>query len=213
MLPSFISTPFERVRSAFSRSTPPNATQSDSPSPSGSLRRARPMSRASSITLGPPLPTPPPVAATQPSELLALGHQNDLISNFWGGGRAYGMQIRPEERKKDRESRQPSVHHFRVQLEEESSAEPKTLARRLFWFGFAFPLLWILGAFVLFAPTQYEPDLERASVGSAQDLQRHKVAYRAAEERWARRCLIAGVSFLGAVFVIVTTVILAKKNM
>lgn len=76
-----------------------------------------------------------------------------------------------------------------------------------------FPLLWMVGAWFVCTPTKYEPDLERASVASAEDLQRHKSAYRAAEEKWARRCLISTMAFWGVVIVVVTTIVLAQKNM
>ncbi|OJT11105.1 hypothetical protein TRAPUB_12389 [Trametes pubescens] len=204
MFPSFLSAPLEKLRSYISK--PATSPTSGTPAtPNGpSLRRARPLSTASSITLGPPLRTPPPAATTQPSELFALGHQADLIANFWGGG---PQGTRPAPAKKDKKSmgrgsRETSVDSFEFELAK-GTREPRTLARRMFMWGFLF----------VFKPTPYEPDLERASVASAEDMQRHKTAYRAAEEKWARRCLLATMSFWGAVVVVVTTVVLAEKNM
>ncbi|KAL1938304.1 hypothetical protein VTO73DRAFT_11755 [Trametes versicolor] len=210
MFPTFLSAPLTKLRSYVSKPATPAPAPAPAPAPGGALRRARPLSTASSITLGPPLPTPPPPAATQPSELWALGHQADLIANFWGGGPQGARPAPPP--KRPRGSRETSVESFELGMAKEWR-EPGTLARRMFVWGFLLPFLWMVGAVFVFKPTPYEPDLERASVASAEDMQRHKTAYRAAEEKWSRRCLIATMSFWGAVVVIVTTVVLAEKNM
>ena len=114
--------------------------------------------------------------------------------------------------------------------------EPKTLARTLFLFGFgascplvlftlirsgsswrwrycsAFPLLWLIGVAFICLPTKYDPDLESAPVGSAEQLQRHKEAYRAAEDKWAKRCLWAFIILVGLLAVVVVAIMLAKKG-
>lgn len=132
MFLNFFAAPLEKLRSYISKpnGTPTNPT-TPAPARSGTLRRARPISTASSITLGPPLPTPPPPAATQPSELWALGHQADLIANFWGGG-PQGTRPAPPPK---RGSRETSVDSFELGLAKESR-EPRTLARRMFMWGF-----------------------------------------------------------------------------
>ncbi|KAI0819815.1 hypothetical protein BC628DRAFT_1331992 [Trametes gibbosa] len=231
MLPQFLAAPLTAIRAAFSRPAPPQ-----SPSTGRSPPRARPISTASSVTLAPAPPTPPPAAATQPSELLALEHQSDLIGSFWGGGAHGGLRLpaaaktsksargrAPPPPQEEEEGRRPrggetSVESFAFEMAAAKHAqartqEPRTLARKLFWFGFLFPLLWTVGAVFVFSPTKYAVDLERGSVADAQDMVRHKKAYRAAEDKWARRCLVGCMSFWGAVIVVVTTVVLAEKGM
>ncbi|KAI0363932.1 hypothetical protein BV20DRAFT_1057619 [Pilatotrama ljubarskyi] len=213
MSSQLLSAPLDKVRSYFARPAP---TVTNGPPPntaharSGSLRSARPFSTASSMTLGEPLPTPPPAAATHESELFALAHQSDLISNFWAGGRAQGMQV-PVPPGTITKPRGRSMET--LEMDEKRPREPKTLARRLFLVGFAFPLLWMAGLVLLFRPTKYAPDLERAPVGSAEEMRWHKAAYRAAEEKWARRCLWAFVTLLATVSVVVITVVLAQRGM
>ncbi|KAI0351238.1 hypothetical protein OH77DRAFT_1430051 [Trametes cingulata] len=213
MFSQLLSAPLDKVRSYFSHPTSGTTNErlpNTPPARSGSLRSTRPVSAASSMTLGEPLPTPPPAVVTYPSELFALAHQNDLISNFWAGGRAQGMQVPvpPGTVTKPRGRTMESL-----EIDEKEQQEPRTLARRLFLFGFAFPVLWMAGLALLFWPTKYAPDLERAPVGSAEEMRWHKAAYRAAEEKWARRCLWAFISLLATVSVIVVTVVLAQRGM
>ncbi|OSD03848.1 hypothetical protein PYCCODRAFT_1434242 [Trametes coccinea BRFM310] len=212
-----------KVYSPFSRSKP----DAIRPPPvslhtSGSPRTARRMSTTSSLTLGAPSPqAPSPVTPTQPSTLTTLTYQNDLIGNFWGG-RSQGMPVPPgpsadptrnpgEAANPRRKRRHASLDTFEVD-DLKAPPEPKTLARSLFLYGFLFPVLWLAGMVLVFSPTKYDPDLERAQVNSAEEMQRHKAAHRAAEERWARRCMCASAVLLGIIVVVVLTMVLAMKG-
>ncbi|KAH9856151.1 hypothetical protein C2E23DRAFT_882268 [Lenzites betulinus] len=213
MFPQFLSAPLTTIRAAFTKPSPPQEDMGQNHD--GTLRIARPSSSASSATLG----ARPPRGSADLG--IVLNHQENLMSNFWGGGvlpppavaatRRESTRGLPE-KEKGSAGGEPSLANFMVTLEQ-GHKEPRTLARKLFWFGFLFPLLWIAGAVFLFSPTKYALDLERASVADAQDMLRHKAAYRVAEEKWARRCLISFMSFLGAVIIIVVTVVFAEKGM
>ncbi|KAI0669031.1 hypothetical protein C8Q78DRAFT_224862 [Trametes maxima] len=214
----FFSAPLDKMRSLLSR--PPTSapgvlpTRSEGPT-QPTLQRARPLSSASSITLGPRGPTRVPPDSTN---VLAatLEYQSDQIANFWGG-----YPVAPDPRRSPGESadaqrkpRKPSVSTFEVEEAQRTrEEEPKTRARTMFFWGFVLPLLWLVGVYTLFCPTKYEPDLESAPVGSAEEMKRHKAAYRAAEEKWARRCLWMLISLLAVLSVVIITVVLAMKNM
>ncbi|KAF8323033.1 hypothetical protein DL93DRAFT_2223005 [Clavulina sp. PMI_390] len=79
--------------------------------------------------------------------------------------------------------------------------EPKTLARSLFFYGFIFPLFWLIGAGILFADLRYHQTAEEF----AEDPRTHeeRVAdlkvLRAAEVRWAWYSLYAIVLLVLAV--------------
>ncbi|KAI0776621.1 hypothetical protein BD413DRAFT_469027 [Trametes elegans] len=212
-----ISAPLEKARSYFhpARNASPSLSAPSSPDArSGSPRTARTLSAASTITLAPPKPTVAPLTPTQPGMLTTLNYQSDLIADFWGG-RSQGMQVQPrpsgDSREETKKRRLPSVET--VDAEQTPRRQPRTLARTLFMLGFVFPLFWIAGVVILFRPTRYEPDLERVSVGSAEEMRLHKAAYRAAEEKWARRCLWACTTLLSVTVIVVLTAVLATKNM
>ncbi|KAI0655718.1 hypothetical protein C8Q70DRAFT_1057264 [Cubamyces menziesii] len=218
--------PLRKVSKLFTRPSSPASSETAAPPPQagGSPRSVRPLSRASSITLGAPPPMPPsPVTPTQPSTLVVLTHQHDLIADFWGG-HSRGMQVRPQEapasrahtavdppRNPSRNQRQTSMDTFEMD-DLKAPPEPKTLARTLFLFGFAFPLLWLIGVAFICLPTKYDPDLESAPVGSAEQMQRHKEAYRTAEDKWAKRCLWAFIILVGLLAVVIVAIMLAKKG-
>ncbi|KAI0640971.1 hypothetical protein C8Q79DRAFT_1014801 [Trametes meyenii] len=213
----FFSAPLDKMRSLISRpptSAPGIVPARSDPPVQPSLQRARPLSSASSITLGPRGPTR--VAPDSTNVLAAtLEYQSDQIANFWGG-----YPVAPDPRSSPSESadaqrktRKPSVSTFQMEEDQRAREEPKTRVRTIFFWGFVFPLLWLVGVYTLFFPTKYEPDLETAPVGSAEEMKRHKVAYRAAEEKWARRCLWMLITLLAILSVIIVTVVLAMKNM
>ncbi|KAI8992774.1 hypothetical protein BD414DRAFT_535356 [Trametes punicea] len=182
--------------------------------PSGSLQTDRPLKPAPSMARHTSSPQPSsPITPTQPSTLATLTHQNDLIANFWGG-RSQGMQVRETREPpalQQKKPRHPSLDTFEIE-DLKVTPEPKTLARSLFLYGFLFPLLWPVGIALIFSPTKYNLDLEKGSVGSAEQMQRDKAAYRAAEEKWAKRCMWAFATLLGLLVVIIITVVLAMKG-
>ncbi|KAF8323052.1 hypothetical protein DL93DRAFT_2070477 [Clavulina sp. PMI_390] len=65
--------------------------------------------------------------------------------------------------------------------------EPKTLARSLFFYGFVFPLFWLVGACILFADLRYHQTAEEMAEDSRTPEERvaDLKVLRAAEVRWA----------------------------
>ncbi|KAL7423078.1 hypothetical protein Q5752_002377 [Cryptotrichosporon argae] len=91
---------------------------------------------------------------------------------------------------------------------EDCETEPKTLARGLWRWGFAFPLLWFIGMLILWIPLR--PTDEEPGPESAQKLEEMIVIIRAAELRYARRCAIAFAAFSILLVVIIVAVVLAN---
>ncbi|KAF9513685.1 hypothetical protein BS47DRAFT_1393079 [Hydnum rufescens UP504] len=92
--------------------------------------------------------------------------------------------------------------------------EPKTLSRALFLYGFLMPLLWLIGASIIFLDLKYYPDAlhdvedPRTEEERAADLE----VIRRAELRWAWRSLYAFVTVtLFTVIILVTYLGVTKK--
>lgn len=85
--------------------------------------------------------------------------------------------------------------------------EPKTVARTLFRFGFMMPLLWLIGASIIFLDLKYYPDVltdvedPRTDEERAADLR----VIRRAELRWAWRSVYAFVTLVLVVLIVVLT--------
>ncbi|ODN83285.1 hypothetical protein L202_01456 [Cryptococcus amylolentus CBS 6039] len=91
--------------------------------------------------------------------------------------------------------------------EEESTMEPKTLAKTLWQYGFVCPLLWLIGMTILWIPlrpVEDEVDPERA-----QKLEEMIEILRRTELKYAKRCIWAfcGFSLLIALIVVVAVVV------
>ncbi|KAL0060500.1 hypothetical protein AAF712_012733 [Marasmius tenuissimus] len=79
------------------------------------------------------------------------------------------------------------------------SAEPITLAKYLFKFGFLFPLFWVMGAFILITPLRApdedvtDPTSPHAWLPEKTEAEKAAVIshLRKAEVKWAWRCLFA----------------------
>jgi len=85
--------------------------------------------------------------------------------------------------------------------------EPKTLSRALFLYGFLMPLLWLIGASIIFLELKYYPDAlhdaedPRTEEERAADLE----VMRRAELRWAWRCLYAFVTVALLTLIVLVT--------
>ncbi|KAF8528081.1 hypothetical protein BU17DRAFT_39182 [Hysterangium stoloniferum] len=82
-------------------------------------------------------------------------------------------------------------------------AEPKTLARALFLYGFWFPAFWLVGLAIIFTPLRPTPDWEVGKTSA--EVEWTCKIIRETELRWAKRCLFALLSEI--LFVMVVLVI------
>ncbi|KAG8715669.1 hypothetical protein FRC11_001616 [Ceratobasidium sp. 423] len=99
-------------------------------------------------------------------------------------------------------------------------AKPQTIARSLFLYGFVFPPFWVIGAFILVSKLRLasEPTVEpspkdiEAGYGGAPSEAYKRAEYkllRHTELVWARRCLIAAITFILAIIVVIVATLVA----
>ncbi|KAH7106995.1 hypothetical protein BKA62DRAFT_668067 [Auriculariales sp. MPI-PUGE-AT-0066] len=74
-----------------------------------------------------------------------------------------------------------------------TSAEPFTVARLLFCYGFIFPMFWFAGAFILAMPLKAPAAWEESKTEEERTML-FKVL-RATEVKWGKRCLYASLGF------------------
>ncbi|KAH9936904.1 hypothetical protein B0H21DRAFT_698962 [Amylocystis lapponica] len=125
-----------------------------------------------------------------PSSEALWRYRDELIAEFFGGRPKSKRDARPKVQKSVVVKEKPGSAGADMQR-----AEPATLAKRLFFLGFLFFPFWIAGALVLFLPLEATPDEE---AGKCDDDERDHTlcARRAAEIKWAERCLWAALVFL-----------------
>ncbi|KAF8896580.1 hypothetical protein BD779DRAFT_1496677 [Infundibulicybe gibba] len=78
-------------------------------------------------------------------------------------------------------------------------AEHITLAMYLFKFGFLFPPFWVMGAFIMMSPLRAPPSTPSSAwLPEKTEEEREAIiaTLRAAELKWARRCLWALIVFI-----------------
>ncbi|KAJ7638121.1 hypothetical protein B0H17DRAFT_1106204 [Mycena rosella] len=84
--------------------------------------------------------------------------------------------------------------------------EPVTLAMFLFKFGFLFPPFWIMGVIILMSPLRAPPAATPSAAWLPEKTESERQAIidrmRAAELKWAKRCLYALLAFVVLVAVI-----------
>ncbi|KAH9925694.1 uncharacterized protein BXZ73DRAFT_91094 [Epithele typhae] len=175
-----------------------------------------PHTRASSAASPTTTATPP----AYPSELATLQYQQDLLRDFWSGSAAgplppppVPVAVSPTSADASRSSsfdlgegqktKWGSVILGRSHIALAAAPVPKPLSRTLFLFGLTIaphtvcPLLWFVGAFFLFRPPAPRAvELNALPFYTVAERERRVAAYRAAEERWAKRCLWAAVAVL-----------------
>ncbi|KAH9943519.1 hypothetical protein B0H21DRAFT_695578 [Amylocystis lapponica] len=91
-----------------------------------------------------------------------------------------------------------------------AAAEPQTLAKYFFLFGFLFPLFWLAGSLILVsslrAPAEWE--IEKTEAEREQLI----ADMRRMEVKWAKRCLLALSVLLLAIAVVVVSVVFATRQ-
>ncbi|KAF8603924.1 hypothetical protein BDV93DRAFT_522728 [Ceratobasidium sp. AG-I] len=146
------------------------------------------------------LPVPARLAPLRSESSDAIGRSE---SPFTAQGRAWDTFFGRSGRSNSSREKGPS----RRVMGEEASSEPETMAKHLFWYGFAFPLFWLLGIFVLFSPLESLEDpvsisIDVASTSSITSTTPRRIhtedldLMRATERRWALRCCLAWFGFL-----------------
>jgi len=85
-----------------------------------------------------------------------------------------------------------------------TAAEPKTLARALFLYGFLFPAFWLVGLAIIFTPLRPTPDWEVGKTST--EVEWACKIIRETELRWAKRCLFALLSEISFVMVVLVIV-------
>jgi len=148
-------------------------------------------SAGSTSSLGSVAPVPPPAAYHSPRHA-----QEDQIAQFFGASR---------------KSRSPPPYPTDVKHSlPTSSAEPATLARCMFMYGFLFPPFWFMGIVILTTELRMTPDFES---GKSEDEKRRLLAeMRSVEVKWAKRCIYALLTLFTVILVIILAAVFAKRR-
>lgn len=155
-------------------------------------------SSESTISYTSDAPITPPAAYHSAQQI-----QADQLANFFGDSRKSRTRaVVPPPYSSDGES-QLSTH-------EAKAAEPVTLARFMFIYGFMFPPFWIMGLIILGSELRPTPDWE---AGKTEDEKVLLLAeMRKAEVKWAKRCIYALFTLITIICCIVMAVVFAKRR-
>ncbi|TYJ55217.1 hypothetical protein B9479_004047 [Cryptococcus floricola] len=94
--------------------------------------------------------------------------------------------------------------------EEESTMEPKTLAKTLWKYGFICPLLWLIGMSIMWIPLR--PVEDEVDAEKAQKLEEMIVILRKTELKYAKRCAWAFCGFsLSLALIIIIAVVVSTR--
>ncbi|KAH9916563.1 uncharacterized protein BXZ73DRAFT_105758 [Epithele typhae] len=175
-------------------------------------------------------PAPHTTPPAYPSELATLQYQQDLLRDFWSGSAAgplppppVPVAVSPTSPDASRSSsfdlgegqktKWGSVILGRSHIALAAAPVPKPLSRTLFLFGFLCPLLWFVGAFFLFRPPAPRAvELNALPFYTVGERERRVAAYRATEERWAKRCLWAAVAVLAIAAFVAGGAVMAARG-
>lgn len=163
------------------------------------------------------LPTSPPQASTHVSHQSLQQGEVDPFGNFFGVSHSSPRSSRIGGTRESRHDATPPPYHNGEDLpaysrwdEEAGPKEPPTLAMYMFKYGFCkshrfstpstatyeftvFPIFWILGSIILCVPLRAPADWEPTKTSEERaELIAHM---RQIEKKWARRCLLAFISF------------------
>lgn len=161
-------------------------------SPAFTLNRADTISSYASDT-----PTVPPAVYHTRQQI-----QDDRLAEFFGASRKSRAQAAaspPYSSEKD----------FQLPAYD-ANAEPMTLARFMFIYGFIFPPFWIMGIVIRFSELRPAEDW---GVGKSEDEKDRLMAeMRTTEVKWANRCIYALLTLITIIAVIVTAVVVTKRR-
>ncbi|KAI0944288.1 hypothetical protein AcW1_002036 [Taiwanofungus camphoratus] len=132
-----------------------------------------------------------------------LQYQEDLIIEFFGGRPAPRDDPPPSYQQTTNEEQLPAYPG-------DSGAEPVTLAKYLFSYGFIFFPFWLAGAVILWSPLNPTEDWE---IGKpAEERTRLLRLHRTTELKWARRCLWAMLIMLATIMAVVLVLVVMYRR-
>ncbi|KAF9652662.1 hypothetical protein BDM02DRAFT_3108734 [Thelephora ganbajun] len=152
-------------------------------------------------------PTQPPRVSTHAPHQSLQQSEADPFDNFFGVSHSSPRSSRIGGTHESRhDATLPPYHHgedlpaYSTWDEEAGPKEPPTLAMYMFKYGFLFPIFWILGSIILCIPLRAPADWEPTK--TAEERAELIAHMRQTEKKWAKRCLIALVSFIVLILVI-----------
>ncbi|KAF9787870.1 hypothetical protein BJ322DRAFT_587480 [Thelephora terrestris] len=149
--------------------------------------------------------TPPQVSTHAPHQSLQLV-EVDPFDNFFGISHSSPSSRIGGTRESRHDITLPPYHGEELPAysrwdEEAGAKEPPTLAMYMFKYGFLFPIFWILGSLVLCIPLRAPAGWEPTK--TAEERAELIAHMRQTEKKWARRCLVALVSFIIIIIIVV----------
>ncbi|PIL26256.1 hypothetical protein GSI_12012 [Ganoderma sinense ZZ0214-1] len=177
------------------------------------------------VTIALPTSThPASPSPTRADQIAVFQYQQELLEDFFSGGAA--PRPRPPQLSTSSHSSHSHSHSASSKSKTKWGAvlsdrdakakaagaaaypEPTTLSKRMFQFGFVCPLLWLFAGVVFsFRPPRPRIEHEGLPVNSAEERGRRIAVYRAAEERWRKRCVVAWMTFMIVVIIVVPTLV------
>ncbi|KAG1791044.1 uncharacterized protein HD556DRAFT_1387266 [Suillus plorans] len=149
--------------------------------------------------------TPPPQAHYSSVQL-----QDDMFAQFFGAKphrtRALERRVPPPYLHEGEFEKVPTYTAYPCP---DADTKPKTLTRHLFFYGFFFPIFWIIGSAIIFSPLR--PSSEWETGRSEEEKRRLLAEMRVSEVKWAKRCLYAMVALLVLIIVLVTAFVLVRR--
>ncbi|KAG8737987.1 hypothetical protein FRC10_007427 [Ceratobasidium sp. 414] len=165
-----------------------------------------------------PVTQPKPARTAQSAPLPHSALMVNEIDNFFGAPASPVKKPKPAVPKRSSRGQDELYAHvkassqgtlapppYEVPAHLAPTAKPTTIARYLFLYGFLFPPFWVIGACILLSPLRSEtqpsspkdleasPSYQKAELGVA----------RKTELVYARRCLIAAITFLALVVIVI----------
>jgi len=89
-----------------------------------------------------------------------------------------------------------------------TNAEPVTLARFMFVYGFVFPPFWLMGIIILSSELRPTPDWEAGKTEGEKI--RLLAEMRTAEVKWAKRCIYALLTLITVIATIILAVVFGR---
>jgi len=164
------------------------------PDHSGHVRAVSLSSTASTSSTSSDVPIVPPAAYHSAQQV-----QADQLADFFGDSR--------KSRTRDVLPPYPSDGDLPTY---DTNAEPATLARFMFIYGFMFPPFWIMGIIIL--ASKLHPPADWDMEKPEEEKVRLLAEMRTAEVKWAKRCVYALLTFITVISIIVVSIVLVKRR-